>query len=125
MKLTVTSEDKKRTKVAQPGWVTLEITGVKDELAKDRQSMNAVIDFLIVSSGTNEGIPIRYWVNEKFPAMHRSLIEALLGGSTSDDEATAFDFSPTLKGRKVLANVVNNKLDSGRIVNNVDEFKPL
>lgn len=124
MKLTLTPEDKKRSKIAQPGWVMLEVTGVKDELAKDRQSMNSVLNFLIVSSGPNQGIPVTYWVNEKFPSMHRGLIEAFLGGPTSDDEASSFDFNPSLKGRKLLGNVVNNKLDSGRVVNNIEEFKP-
>jgi hypothetical protein len=126
IRLNITPQDVKATKLVRPGWYNVRINEVKEELAKDKESTNIVVDVL-GAEGDADGVPIKNWFSEKFPQGGISFVKAC-GGSVSEDQGVdpSFDWERQA-GKVVKAHIVTSRGKDGQQPprNVIDEWAPL
>ena len=121
-RIVFTEEGLKRKTLLEPGWYLLEITEVAESEAKDK-STNYVIDFKVVDDNPNfNGVPIRVWLNEKFPEYWASFPEAFLDGQKVV-AGKAYEITRDLIGKQLLGNVTRGEYNK-KPTNQIDDYAP-
>jgi hypothetical protein len=122
-RFSITKDDLLRAKTIKPGVYTLLVKNVSDGPGKaDPQSNVTTIDF-VVDAGPDPsciGVPIKYWLSEKWPAGGVGFIEAVTGKKMSAEGIDIPELSIAV-GRKVKA-YVKNEMYQGRPTNKIDGF---
>lgn len=125
IRMNITPQDVKSQKLVRPGWYLVKILEIKEELAKDKESTNIVLD-VVGNEGDAMGVPIKVWFSEKFPAGAIGFVKAC-GGRVSEDEGVdpSFDWE-SQRGRSVKAKIVTNRGKDGQDKprNAIDEWAP-
>lgn len=120
MKFQVTKEDLMRGTVVEPGWYNVEVAAANDELAKDGQSTNCVVDFKIIE-GKFEGVKVRTWFSEKAPGM---VVPFATAFGIKFDPQKGGDFDPTITvGRKLRIYITNQEYNK-KMQNQVSDYRP-
>lgn len=112
IQLTITGKDVKADKVVRPGWYLALITAVVQEIAKDKESHNIVVDVEGLE-GDCAGVPIKCWFSEKFPQGAIAFVRAT-GGKISEETGVdpAYDFEKQVQ-KRVKIKLVHNRGKSG------------
>ena len=120
MRFNITREDLLSGTVVEPGWYLCEVKSCVDELAKDAQSTNSVVDFRILE-GKFEGVTIRTWFSEKLPRIIVPLAKAF---GVSFDPQKGGDFDPSITVGKKLKIYVANEEYNKKMQNQVKDYRP-
>lgn len=95
--------DMKRSVILDADWYQLVVTKAYEEPSKDKKSTNTVVELEVQSNDKRvNGVPIRYYINEKMQAMGVELAKAL-GGDLDPDEGGEFEFDDSIEGKVVQA----------------------
>jgi len=125
IRLNITPTDVKAQKLVRPGWYNVKVVEVKEELAKDKESTNIVVD-IVGLEGDADGVPVKNWFSEKFPQGGISFVKAC-GGQVSEETGVdpSFDWERQV-GKTVKAHIVTNRGKDGQQPprNSVDEWAP-
>lgn len=125
MRLNITPKDVKASKIVRPGWYLAKIDEVKEELAKDKESTNIVVDFTGLE-GDATGVPFKNWFSEKFPQGAIPFVKAT-GGRVTEEEGLDpdYDFERQV-GKTVKIHVITDrgKDGQGKPRNAIDDFAP-
>lgn len=122
MRLNVTPQDMKASKIVKPGWHILEITENVTKPNKEGDAMNVEFSF-VGAEGDAKDVPFKYWLSEKAPGFSIQLLTAL-GFKLSETEANTIDIKDgQFKGRKVKAKIEIGMYNN-RKQNQISEFAP-
>lgn len=128
-KMRYTREDLLKGRAMEPGWYPCECTGHEETLSKEDKSTNWNFK-LIVLDGTTEqqsgkdvgGTPLYRLFNEKGMGFADKFIEVVTGHPPNEEGG---EFDPDeAKGKKMLV-YVKNETYNGRLVNRVEDFRPI
>ena len=65
LRLSISAKDVKAEKLVKPGWYATRIKKITQEIAKDKESHNFVVDIL-GQEDDSEGVPVKCFFSEKF-----------------------------------------------------------
>lgn len=126
IRLQINPEDFKRAKLVKPGWYPTLIKDIQEELAKDKTSMNVVLDVENADTTTEyAGVPAKHWFTEKFVQGVVSFAKAMNPGLDEAQVATVpFD---DYKGKYVYAKWATNRGKDGNDPprNAIEDWAPL
>ena len=122
MRLNVTPEDMKASKIVKPGWNVLEVTDNVTKPNKEGDAMNVEFSF-VGRGGDADGVPFKYWLSEKAPGFSVALLTAL-GFKLSETEANTVELKDgQFKGKRVKAKIETGTYNN-RKQNQISEFAP-
>lgn len=111
-RLSITPEAFKSAKLVKPGWYPTLIQDINEELAKDKTSMNIVLDVVNADKDTEFfGVPTKHWFTEKFVQGVVSFAKAMLPG-LPEDKVADVEFGD-FKGKYVYAKWGTNRGKDG------------
>ena len=132
LRLTITSKDVKAEKLVKPGWYATQIQKTAQEMAKDKESFNFVIDVVGMEEDA-KGVPVKCFFSEKFIQNINPLVRAtgpLQGIKEPLNEETGLD--PKYDLEKTENNVVyaqwvtdKGKDGQGKARNQIADWAPL
>lgn len=114
-KITFSKEALLERKQLSADWYHVQLKSVKEETAKDKESINYVSQF-VIQSGTQQGVPVRHWFSEK--AMGR--IVGFFQCFTNPEAGKEYQFEDLLN-RDVLAYI---QFDPQMGFNKIEDFRP-
>jgi hypothetical protein len=118
----VSKEDLAQSKTIKPGLYTLTCKSVVKAPGKSDPTSDVVTFIFVTKSGPDPasiGVPVKWWLSEKFAAAAVPLIEAINGKKVSE-EGVEVDFE-ALVGRDVKG-YIKNGMYNGRPTNKIDGF---
>lgn len=125
-RLQINPEDFKRAKIVKPGWYVTFIKEVNEELAKDKQSQNVVLDIEVADPESEfKGVPAKHWFTEKFPQGAVAFAKAMNPG-IPEDKVADVEFND-YKGKFVYAKWATNRGKDGTDPprNSIEDWAPL
>lgn len=126
IRLGIDAKAVKASKLVRPGWFIVLVEGVKEELAKDKESTNIVVD-VVGQEGDADGVPVKTWFSEKFPQGGIPFVRAC-GGQISEETGVDPDFDWERQvGKRVKAHIITNrgKDGTGKPNNSIDDWAPM
>ena len=118
----ITREDLLRGRTVSPGWYPFIVKNAEKGEAKTDGSMKVDVE-LVVLEGPFKDIPISRTFSEKAPGFAVNYLESIMHKKIDPDKGGQFDFSATV-GKKVWGYVKNDTYQN-RLVNRVEDFRPL
>ena len=106
LRLSISAKDVKAEKLVKPGWYATQIKKINQEIAKDKESHNFVIDVIGREDDSN-GVPVKCFFSEKFIQSINPFVRAtgpLQGIQNPLSEDTGLD--PNYELKKAEENVV-------------------
>lgn len=116
MKLNFSKRDVAAGTILEPGLYAAKIATVSQQAAKDKQSMNYVVELLV---GDNE-VPVRKFYNEKFLSPMIPLLKA--AGADVDADGFEIDLN-ALVGVELKVSIINGSYNN-KPTNEIDAFMP-
>jgi hypothetical protein len=126
IRLSITPEDRKRSKIVKPGWYPTLVKEVALEPNAKRDGENVVVDF---ENADNKSeffqVPAKVWFTEKFPSAYVNF-EKAFNPTVDENAVTDFDFETT-RGRYIYGKWTTNRGKDGTDPprNHVEDFAPL
>lgn len=117
--ITISREDMLRSKTIKPEWYKAKVKRVGEKPAKTDGSTTWPVDFIIVTPGEFEGVPVNTVFSEKAPGFAVKFIEAC--GGTIGKDGGSFDLARA-EGKELMIYVDNDVYDS-RLTNKVKDYK--
>ena len=132
LRLSISAKDVKAEKLVKPGWYATQVKKVNQEIAKDKESHNFVID-VIGREDDSDGVPVKCFFSEKFIQSINPFVRAtgpLQGIPEPLSEETGLDGNYKLEEtveNVVFAQWVTDKGKDGqqRARNQISDWAPL
>lgn len=126
IRLSITPDDHKRSKIVKPGWFPTLIRDVNLEPNSKRDGENIVVD---VENADNKseflGVPAKVWFTEKYPRGYVAFCKAFQP-SMDENVVSEFDFEE-VRGRYIYAKWVTSRGKDGTDPPNnaIEDWAPL
>jgi len=121
----VTEEDLLRGVTVAPGWLTCLVKELNQEPSAAGDSLNTIVDLVIVEDGEYKGVPLRRYFNEKAPGLAVTFFEACGAKVNKPAPGQSIQLPPwePCKGKTIEVMVTNGEY-RGRKTNVVEDFRP-
>src|SRR5258708_22794821 len=116
--LRFTKEDTLARNQLPTTWYKFNIKAYKQDTAKDGESINHVVDF-VVADGAQQGTPVRHWFSEKAMGRIVDFFKVFTGGKV--DVGKEYNFEDVV-GKQILGYA---GWDVKMNFNKIEDFKPV